>query len=443
MFSAHPENGAFFSPSHCDPFPRKQRGAESKDEIPCSEEVVMVYRKPYHLATMFILATTFIALALLLLGSTGCLAGSSSQATPTPTAGSGTPIPARTVTGGGSTPEATGTTTGTLGMAVTPTPSPPPTLTPTPEAPTATPVPTLTPEMARALSELQSKLEDLQMAVRSQDRTNILRAQRDALEALARAERLAPTDNSALADRVRTALSTVREGASGDLAKLGDGQAKLRQLVGGAPRPGETAAATPMAGFQPITDLAAFAGGLADKVRSLSNAYRENRTGDLLRLQREILDEMNRGEMSLRGDNSRMAEDVRNAMAEIRNGLAGDLGKLGSAEAKLRQLSGRPGEMVASPSPTPQPVDVQPLANELSNRLGPVRDAYRNKDREALSRAQQELREQADRVERTIQGDRSPRAERLRQALGIVREVAAGDMAKIDAAEQAMKAAMQ
>jgi len=324
----------------------------------------------------------------------------------------------------------------TLTPTVTPTRGPTPT-------PSPTPVPTLSPTARRSLSELESKLQEFRLAVRGGDNATTLRMQRELLEALGRAETPLRSDRSEEGERAREAIADVRAGLQGDLAKLDAGAAEIRRLVAAAP------AGTPLAGGTPTGDASAAADPedlvkeLADGLAAFRTAAERNDTAGMLKQQARIVELSGRLDQQFRNAHSPSADQLRSALADVGNGLGGDLDKLAGAEEKLRAWAGDEPSASAprAASPTAQRVDVQPLANDLNNNLGALANAYQNEDPEAVKRAQENLRKAVDKAAEAIKDDRSPRAARLREALGVVREAAGGDESKVEAAREALRRA--
>ncbi|MBI3977339.1 MAG: hypothetical protein HY331_04050 [Chloroflexi bacterium] len=324
-----------------------------------------------------------------------------------------------------------------------PTP-PPPTATPTPSGPpptpTATPEPTVSPQLLRQATGVQERAERLHEALRDGDAETLLRLQREMSPEVAQLLQLAQQDPSKQGKQIAAALDELRAGLSGNLPKLDNGRKQLAQALGVAAA--DPASAPAENAPRSIENLARYAGDLADRAIAFETALQEGRTADLLRLQNELLTEAARGQ-SLQNSRTRQAEIVRGALEDLRSALGGDRTKLAGAIAKLQQAAGRTAPTGPGSPAATQPVDLQPLANELNNKLGALAQALNDpSNKEGLAKAQQELADQARKAEAAIRNDRSPRADRLRHAIGVVREVANGDGNKVEAARAALQEVM-
>ncbi len=376
---------------------------------------------------------------------TGCLLGG------TPAAESDTPTPAQVAK---ASPAATGALTApeegtaTAELDATPTLSLP-TRTPTPAGPTPTPTVTPTPAPSfatmQAADSLLQMATDLQQALALNDREALLKTQRELLDSLPQAEAAAQADQSPGAKPFREAVAELRDGLGGDTARLNSAIKKLSSFTGselaqatGTPRAGGPGG-TPGAGFEPITDVPRYAKNLADKI----DAFQTAQGADLLRLQGELLKELQRGEAALGRSNLPQAELVRSGLQDLRQALGGDDVKFQAAADKLRRAGGdlAAGQQPGRATPTAGSVDLQPIANELNNRLESLRNAVNNKDTAAIENARKALSEQLGKAEAQLAGANTPQAQRLRQALGVVREAASGDNAKIEPARAALQQA--
>lgn len=375
------------------------------------------------------------ALAVLVLAAgvvlTGCPAVAPAEETATPE----------------SVAQATPAPEGTATVEVTPTPALP-TETPTPSGPT--PTPTITPTPAPSLATyqiadtLQQQAAELQQALALNDRESVLELQRDLLESLPDAEQAAEADDSPGAKTFREAVAELRDGVQGDTARLSSALKKLSAFTGTAIA---SATGTPRAGLplsgqtavEPITDIPRYAQRLAGMVEDLQSAQ----GGDLLRLQAAVLKELERGEATLGRSNLPQAETVRAGLQDLRQALGGDSVKYDSAIAKLRQAGGQSATGSQSSRGTPSAnVDLQPIVNDLNNRLEALRNAVNNDDEQGIENARKALNEQLSKAQSQLNGMDSAKADRLRKALGPVREAASGDNAKVEAARAALQEAL-
>ena len=290
--------------------------------------------------------------------------------------------------------------------------------------------------LARAES-LQRKASEFRAALASTDRGNLARLQKELLDEIGRVEANVRGDQSKTAETVRSSLGEIRDGASGDVAKLEGGLAKLTEVTGTSVD-GQAADST----GQPM-DVQRTAEVLQDKVAALNRAVQSNNTAEQLRLQRELHDEIARAEAGLQGVPSNQADALRSATEAIKNGLAGDQRKLVEAERHLRLASGRTTDGGSGPASSPASADSGPLANSLRSRLGSLEEATQRDDSDAVERAEQDLRDEADRLADALRGVQSPEADRLRAAIAAAREAAGGDPTKIEVAREMLEKARQ
>ena len=330
----------------------------------------------------------------------------------------------------------------------TPTPAPP-TATPTPSGPTPTPTITPTPAPSytttQAAAALQQQVVELQQALAIGDRESILKLQKDLLAALPDAEAAAQADPAPGAEPFREALAELQDGLSGDTTRLASASQKLAAFTGENVAANGTPGAygltgTPAPAVEPITDIPRYAGDLADKVEAFQTAQ----GGDLLRLQEDVLTELQRGETVFGRSTSPQTETLRSGLQDLRQAMGGDTVKFDSAVAKLQQVAGQSAGNTGTATSQTQAnsVDVQPIANELNNRLGDLQNAVNSHDQQALENARKALNEQLDKAQSQLANANSAKAKALQNALGPVREAAAGDNAKLDAARAALQQAL-
>lgn len=319
-----------------------------------------------------------------------------------------------------------------------------PTVTPTPGTPTATPTPAPSASLLRAAAALQEQVDAFREATAARDKEAVLRTQRELLDALPKAEMAAADDKSKAAEKFRSALRDLRVVLGGDLTKLDSAAKGIAEVTGGSTRQQQaTATAGTATSGQPIANLGKYAKDLADQVGAFRKAQDQGNIGDLLRLQKSLLDEIDRGDAALKNARSKQGDTVRGALEDLRNALAGDGVKFESAQTKLLQVAeGASGDGVTKTTATTKQVDLQPLANALSNKLNAYQHALENKNQDEIAQTRQALADQVGKVQEAIKDDQSSRTAKLRNVLGVLREAAAGDQAKIDVAKNGLDAVM-
>ena len=292
---------------------------------------------------------------------------------------------------------------------------------------------------ARArLDSLQEKARAFRSELASGNSSDLTRLQKDLLDEIAKVEADTRGDQSREASTVRDALSALRDGASGDAAKLDSGLTKLASITGS----GDTGSATNSSA--PPPDLQRSAEALQDKVAALKRATQNGNTGDQLRLQRELYDQLAKVEPGLQGNSSKQADALRSAVEAIKNGLSGDRGKFDEAERQLRVATGKsPAGSPPVPTASSANVDLGPVASSLGNRLNALDDSLKRGDPDAVARAQQDLQAEVNRASDALNGVQSQKAERLRAAVTAAREAAGGDPAKVKVALDMLKDASQ
>jgi hypothetical protein len=294
-------------------------------------------------------------------------------------------------------------------------------------------------------ASLATKLDSFQTASGAGSRGDVLRLQQDILAETAQDVTVLAADHSAQATALRSAIAAVSAGVSGDLDKLAGARADLGKIAaaggdaGGGATSSTGAASTTVADARPIPDLKRFATSLDNTVASFQDAIQKNDTASMLRLQKQLADQADQADASLKGIQSQPAIEVLSSVAAIRTAFAGDLGKLDDARTHLRSVTGgtsagpAPGAVATPPtSANPAPFDPQTVAGGLRDKLTTLRDAAQDPHQtpDEVAKRRDALKAEATKAEAALQGITDPRANRLRSALNAAREAAAGDDAK-------------
>lgn len=296
-----------------------------------------------------------------------------------------------------------------------------PTMEGTPTAPAATPTSAPLRELPELTRSLDDKIVALVGALSSRDVDRSLRLQKELLAEADRVENALQVDESAQADLVRQALRDIRAGAAGDPNKLESARAKLR-VASGAPPPVDGV---------PSASPQAMASSLQTKLRSFSQARKEQRVDELLRLQQELLLEASQAEKGLANQNSESADRLRSALQDLKSGLAGEESKLESAMAGLQIVAGSSGQPGSQPDSSRR---LLAAAAALDNKLAILQEALAGGGRDELLRAQRELIEEIAKAEEVARDGGSQEAQRLQDALSLARDGASGDPAKLSGA---------
>jgi len=294
-------------------------------------------------------------------------------------------------------------------------------------------------QLRESASSLDSKISVLQEALSSGSTGQLLQAQRDLLDELARVETAIKGDGSDQASRLRDAVSLARDGASGDTAKLDAARARLAGSSG-------TAASGAVRGSQSPSpaspsDLPRMADELSRKVDSYKAALDQGSRTDLLRLQQDLMEQLSQDEQKVSGVPGPEAEQMHSAFSDLRNALSGDLSKLNSANASLRLVAAGPQAPASSP-PSQQSgarqqssQQVQAAARDLLSTVSDAEAALKSGSAEDMAQVQSELQQRQQEIQKLSPND----AAALNSAVGAIREALGGDHAKLDQARSRLE----
>jgi hypothetical protein len=296
------------------------------------------------------------------------------------------------------------------------------------------------PDYAGLAASLAAKMDAFETATATASQGDVLRLQQEILMEASQDEAALGTDQSAQAAGLRDAIKGARTSVSGDLTKIDSARAELGRVSGQNAPSGAS-------GAKPITDIKGFARDLDSTVGSFQDALQRNDTSSMLRLQKSLADQADQADASLKGVQSKPAEQVLTAVASIRSAFAGDSSKLADARVQLRTVSG--GGLAAA-SPTAKPAqttpgfDAQMIAGGVRDKLTSLNDATHDPHQSAdeIAKRRDALNAEALKAEAALKGTSDPRADRLRSALTTAREAAAGDDAKVQNALSGLQAAL-
>ncbi|HEX2924144.1 MAG TPA: hypothetical protein VHS28_08970, partial [Chloroflexota bacterium] len=261
--------------------------------------------------------------------------------------------------------------------------------------------------------------------------------QKDLLDEVSRDQVLANGNSSPSADRFRSALSQAKDGASGDAAKLSGARSDLSGIVGGQQASGQAQSGQSTSSSQPV-DLPSMANNLSRDVDAYKQAVDKGDRATMLRLQQQLTDEVTKANQSVKNGSGQQYEQMRSALGDLNNALQGDLSKLNSANASLRLVAG-------SSQPSDTPINAgsqgnsqqsnqatQDAARQMNSTLNDVEKAVQTGNADDVARAQQELQQADDAVQKLP----PEQAAQLRNAIGAAREALSGDSSKMDAAKK-------
>ena len=300
------------------------------------------------------------------------------------------------------------------------------------------------PDYAGLAASLAAKMDAFSTATSTASQSDLLRLQQEILNEATQDEAALGSDQSTQAAALRNAINSARATASGDLSKLDTARSDLGKVSGEAASSGGTTA-------KPITDLKGFAADLDSTIASFQSALQKNDTGAMLRLQKQLADQADQADTSLKGVQSKPAEQVLSAVDAVRAAFAGDTNKLADARVALRQLGAiaTPGALVkVAPTQTQTQsspkFDAQQVAGGVVNSLNTLNQATLDPHQSAdeIAKKRDAVNSEAVKAASALQSINDPRAAQIRSALTAAREAAAGDNAKVQTALDQLQSAI-
>jgi hypothetical protein len=294
-------------------------------------------------------------------------------------------------------------------------------------------------DYAGLAASLAAKMDAFSTATSTASQADLLRLQQEILSEAKQDEAALGSDQSPQATALRDAIKGARASVSGDLTKLDAARGQLGQVSGQSAASGATTA-------KPITDIKGFAGDLDKTVGSFQDALQRNDTGSMLRLQKSLADQADQAEASLKGVQSKPAEQVLAAVGSIRSAFAGDTSKLADARVQLRMVSGAnpsSANVTVQAVPTAPGFGAQAIAGGVRDKLTSLSTAVHDQQpADEVAKRRDALNTEALKAEAALKGVNDPRADRLRSAITTAREAAAGDDAKVQNALSGLQAAL-
>ena len=355
----------------------------------------------------------------------------------------------------GTTTAITATATISATETVTPTPS----LTPTLGPPTATATPAPSQATLSAAEKLDQALVSFAQAAATGNSAQTLQAQRQLLTAANDTQAAASADQSPYGQQLRSAMSTLQGAATGNYDQMKAAHQELGQIIGSDQTP---TVGLPRPATQSQQSLSDVSHQLQQAVDEYSKALNGGNQNDLLTAQRDLLDAVATANAATQNNQSPQAKQIQQALGAIHDGMGGDVSKFAVADAALGATPGQNGSIqtptptvsptgVPTLTPTPRPADLQPLQNDLDNKLQAVQSALgsatqltpnaSSSNSSGVKQAQDSLRQSIQKASDALANDNSPTANNFRNALGTARAVADGDFTKIQTARDQLKAA--
>jgi hypothetical protein len=279
--------------------------------------------------------------------------------------------------------------------------------------------------MSTLSKQLTDAVSGYQQARREKNSDNLLRRQKDLLDALAAVDQATQGDNSSDSTQLRSAVNTARQALSGGNGKVDDSLAALQQALGVDSPNQQTQATDPLVAAQPV----------AKKAADFRAALSSGDAGNLARLQKELLDEVTRAETAIQSDHSQNADQVRSALASVRDGASGDRAKLDAGLTALGGQAGNGDQGNVSTS-NAQPADIAKAADELKGNVEALQRAVATGNADEQLRQQRNLYDAVARAKAAANAGQGKQAEALRSALDSIGNVLGGDTTKLDDADR-------
>ncbi|HEX5415199.1 MAG TPA: hypothetical protein VFZ25_06000 [Chloroflexota bacterium] len=386
-----------------------------------------------------------------------------------------------------------GTLTPQISVTAAPSVAQSPTITPTLGPPTATATPAPDATTLQSAEDLDQAVVTFAQAAAAGDTQSTLQAQRKLLDASQAAAKIAAADQSPYGQKLRSALGALQGGVAGDYDKLNEAHQDLQQIAGDNGTPvvgaaGATASSLPRPAAQSQQSLNDVASSLQRAVDAYNKALNSGNASDLLRAQADLLNAVATADAATKNARTPLGQQIQTALGQIHDGLGGDTGKFADAETTLAGITasgsnsqtGTPTTTVSatptqaptvSPTGTPtgtptitptgtptgtptvtptgtptggtsQNANLQPLQNNLDNKLQTLQVETTDQNKDNLARAQGDVNQAIQDANDAIANDHSPAADRFRAALGTAKTAAGGDFSKIQSARDQLKAAL-
>jgi hypothetical protein len=335
-----------------------------------------------------------------------------------------------------------------------------PTTTDTPGPPTATPTPAPDASTVEAAQTLDQALVAFAQAAASGDSQKTLDTQQKLLTAAQTASTTANADQSNYGQQLRSAIQSAQAAAGGSNDGLNAAHKLLVQLAGPSLTTTTPLAAIPQLGNQNQASLPDLAQQLQRAVTAYNNAQANGNQSDVLAAQRDLIVATNAADAATKNNHSPLAQQIQTALSQVHDGLGGDSGKFAAAAATLGALTNQNGNglnvsptptFTASPLPTPSPsptvardtqVDLQPLQNDLDNKLQMLQTESTDTNKANVEQAEAAVRDSIQKASDAVANDQSPAAQHFRDALGTAGNAANGDFSKIQSARDQLRAAV-
>ncbi len=277
-----------------------------------------------------------------------------------------------------------------------------------------------------SLDQLTQDLKNFRQAIKDHNSDGALKLQGQLLQELPAVQQTLQNDDSDQGRAEREALASLQKGLDGDTQQLAAASTALGKLTPPTSSPAEI-------------DTSQMITSLAGKLDAFQVAASTNSRSDLLRLQQDILSELDRDSTALRGQQSDDVSKLRAALEEVRAGVSGDTARLDGARADLAKLSGQ--DVPTGGDAASKPItDLKQFSSDLDGKVTSFQNAFQKGSTDDLLRLQRELTDAANQADAGLKDEQSKPADEARSAVAAIRTAFAGDLTKLDEAHLHLRA---
>ncbi|MGH2457998.1 MAG: hypothetical protein ACRDIY_03935 [Chloroflexota bacterium] len=230
---------------------------------------------------------------------------------------------------------------------------------------------------SQSTQSLSDVTQSLKQAIDEYTRANnggnagdLLRAQRDLLDAVANAEAATKNAHSPMAQQIQTALTAIHDGLAGDTGKFADAENDLAS-ASSAPSPSPSATASPTASATPTVapttsatptptpspsptaspattaqsgqavDLQPLQNSVDSSLQALQNEQSDQNPANVQQAQANLRSAIQKANDAIADDHSPAADRFRSALSTAQNAANGDFTKIQPARDQLKAASGQ------------------------------------------------------------------------------------------------------
>jgi hypothetical protein len=293
-------------------------------------------------------------------------------------------------------------------------------------------------EVSTDIHTIADQVRGLRQAIQGRNAGEALRLQAALVSEIEAAQKGLDKDSSDDSKTLKAALGDLQKGLDGDVTRLAAASLALDKLDGPV---------TADRAQQPTTDVAQAATTLGSKIDAFRAAASTKSKADLLRLQDDILTEVDHDRAALAldpSDQTPATAAFKQALNDVRVGVSGDLTKLDGARANLAKAAGQdvPAATAgATSTDAAKPIaDLSKFAADLDNTVSSFQTAVQKDDTGSLLRLRKQLSDQAAQVDANLKDAQNRPADEVRAAVASIRTAFAGDLTKLDEAHVHLRA---